>query len=59
MTPLEVETDAAKTSTNLGPLISSFYAHFMGVYRDEELASVATAAALQELLDTPDPQEWM
>ena len=36
--------------TNIGELISIFYARFMELYGDEELASVATAAVINDLL---------
>ncbi|MEL6341894.1 MAG: hypothetical protein AAFV53_02100 [Myxococcota bacterium] len=36
--------------TTLGDLITTLYAHFMDVYGDEELASVATAAMITEAL---------
>ena len=36
--------------TNIGELIQVFYAQFMELYGDEELASVATAAVINDLL---------
>ncbi|MCK6502997.1 hypothetical protein L6R53_06305 [Myxococcota bacterium] len=36
--------------TSIGELISIFYARFMELYGDEELASVATAAVINDLL---------
>ncbi len=36
--------------TNLGELISNFYEHFLKMYGDEELASVATAAVINDIL---------
>lgn len=39
-----------KIDTNLGELISNFYEHFLMMYGDEELASVATAAAINDIL---------
>ena len=36
--------------TDLGELISLFFEEFMKLYGDRELAAVATAAAIQELL---------
>ncbi len=36
--------------TDLGELISSFYEHFLAMYGDEELAAVATAAVINDLL---------
>ncbi len=35
---------------NLGDLISLFYEEFLAMYGDEELASVATAAVINDLL---------
>lgn len=42
-------------STTLGDLISTLYAHFLAQYGDEELASVATAAVVNDLLSRPAP----
>jgi hypothetical protein len=36
-------------ATNLGELIDTLYAEFLKLYGDEDLASVATAAAINEL----------
>ncbi len=36
--------------TDIGELISIFYAQFMELYGDEELASVATSAVIADLL---------
>lgn len=36
--------------TNLGDLISLFYKEFMEMYGDSELASVAAAAVINDLL---------
>ena len=36
--------------THLGELISNFYEHFLKMYGDDELASVATAAVINDLL---------
>jgi hypothetical protein len=36
--------------TNLGELISTIYEEFLAQYGDEELASVATAAVINDLL---------
>ena len=36
--------------TNLGDLISNFYEHVLRMYGDEDLASVATAAVINDLL---------
>jgi hypothetical protein len=37
-------------NTNLGELISTIYEEFLATYGDEELASVATAAVINDLL---------
>lgn len=42
--------------TNLGELIQVFYAQFMEMYGDEELASVATAAVINDLLSAEASQ---
>lgn len=36
---------------SLGDLISELYVHYLAIYRDEELASIATAAAINDLLE--------
>lgn len=41
-------------NTNIGDLISSLYESFFEMYGDAELASVATAAVINDLLTTPD-----
>jgi len=38
------------THTTLGELIASVYAEFLELYGDEELASVATAAVINDML---------
>lgn len=38
------------SNTTIGDLISMFYSEFMEMYGDEELASVATAAVINDLL---------
>jgi hypothetical protein len=38
--------------TNLGDLIATLYDEFLAVYQDEELASLATAATVNDLLAT-------
>ncbi len=43
-------------TTNIGDLISSLYQSFLEVYGDAELASVATAAVINDLLTTPERQ---
>lgn len=42
-------------STTLGELITTLYAHFLEEYGDEDLASVATAAVVNDLLSRPPP----
>ena len=39
---------------NLGELISLFYQHLLEMYGDEDLASIATAAVLHDLLNDAD-----
>jgi hypothetical protein len=43
-------TNPTVTSTSLGELISALYDEFLAVYGDEEIASLATAATINELL---------
>lgn len=38
------------TTTTLGDLITTLYDEFLAVYGDEELASVAVAATINDLL---------
>ena len=40
----------ATANTTLGELITLFYDEYMALYGDPELASVATAASVNELL---------
>jgi hypothetical protein len=42
---------------NLGDLISTIYAEFLALYGDEELASVATAAVINDMLTAPAATE--
>lgn len=39
-------------ATNLGELITTIYEEFLALYGDEELASVATAAVIHDLLNS-------
>lgn len=39
--------------TNIGELLTTLYAHFLETYGDEDLASVATAAVVNDLLTRP------
>jgi hypothetical protein len=41
-------------STSLGELVAEFYATFLDLWGDPELAAVATAAVVQDLLSRPD-----
>lgn len=41
---------SASMNTTLGDLITLFYDEFLAMYGDEELASVATAAVINDLL---------
>ncbi len=40
-------------TTNIGDLINTLYENFLAMYGDEELASVATAAVINDLLTAP------
>lgn len=44
------------TQTTLGDLISTVYEEFLALYNDEELASVATAAVINDLLASADDE---
>jgi hypothetical protein len=44
------EDTMARTHTTLGELITVLYDEFLAVYDDEELASVAVAATINEIL---------
>ena len=41
------------TQTTIGELINTVYESFLEMYGDEELASVATAAVINDLLTAP------
>ena len=43
--------------TTLGDLISVIYEEFLGLYKDEELASVATAAVINDMLSEAESTE--
>ena len=47
---LEEPAMTQTTNTTLGDLISMFFNEFMEMYGDEELASVAAAAVINDLL---------
>jgi hypothetical protein len=40
-------------TSSIGELISTLYDNFLELYGDEELASVATAAVINDLLTAP------
>lgn len=46
----------ARTNTTLGELINLVYEEFLAQYGDAELASVATAAVVNDWLTAPAPQ---
>lgn len=39
-----------RIDTNLGDLISTLYTQFLELYEDEELAAVATASLIEEMM---------
>lgn len=43
--------------TTLGDLISAFYDEFLQVYGDEELASIAAATVINEMLQSATEEE--
>lgn len=45
------------TSLTLGELISTMYEEFLDLYGDEELAAVAAAAVINDLLASADQEE--
>jgi hypothetical protein len=48
--------DHGNTTSTIGELISIFYKHFIELYGDEELASIATAAIINDLMtDVAEP----
>lgn len=54
---LEEPAMTQTSSTTIGDLISMFYSEFMEMYGDEELASVATAAVINDLLTETEEEE--
>lgn len=44
-----------RTQTDIGELIRIFFEQFMAVYGDEDIASVATAAMINDLLTAEAP----
>ena len=49
-----------RETTTLGELISTLYEQHLATYGDEDLASVATAATINDLLNealAPDPRQ--
>lgn len=58
MARISLETHMTRIqNTNIGDLISIFYARFMAIYGDEDLASVATASVINELLAADQRRE--
>lgn len=51
--------DLMTTQTTLGELISTLYDRFMEMYGDEELASVATAAVINDMLSAPEEAQYL
>mgnify|MGYP006432478629 CR=1 FL=1 len=45
----------SRPEVNLGELIQLFYAEFLALYKDEDLASVAAAAAINKVLQEKEP----
>ncbi len=43
--------------TTLGELISTMYEEFLDMYGDKELAAVATAAVINDLLSATDDEQ--
>lgn len=46
-----------RLETTLGDLITLFYDEYMALYGDEDLAAVAAAASINELLMDAEPDE--
>lgn len=46
------------TQSTIGELITTLYENFLGEYGDAELASVATAAVINDLLTAPVNQRF-
>jgi len=46
----ESDNNTDRIETNLGDLIASFYQEFLELYGDPELASVATATIINDLM---------
>jgi hypothetical protein len=42
--------DTKTTQTSLGELISALYDEYMAIYKDEDIASVAVAATINDML---------
>ena len=51
--PPETTEGRMKRQTDIGELISIFYSQFLELYGDAELASVATAAVINDMLSAP------
>jgi len=46
-------------NARLGDLMSIVYQHFMEEYRDANLASIAAAAVIDEMMRQPDHSAWV
>jgi hypothetical protein len=46
----DLEKKMTRMNTTIGDLVQLFYAEYMAIYGDEELASIATAATINDLL---------
>ncbi|MFT5684049.1 MAG: hypothetical protein ACI8RZ_004990 [Myxococcota bacterium] len=51
--PTTTDTD----TTNIGELITIFFEHFMEMYGDADIASVATAAVINDLMADEPAEE--
>jgi len=47
-------SETTQPKPNLSELITLFYEQFLALYGDEDLASVAAAAAVNDILSRPD-----
>ena len=52
-----VKMEAKMQTYTLGDLISSVYEGFMALYKDADLAAIATAAFINEMLTTESTQK--
>jgi len=51
--PAEATEVQMTRQTDIGEFISLFYAQFLELYGDEDIASVATAAVINDMLTAP------